>query len=801
VRFRTALLGVAIAVSSAAPAFAIKEWYDYYLDARDRLIPAKKWDEALAALKEAERLKPNSAIHEQLYGLEFEDYFPYFYSGLCYLQGKQDYETAQRMFLIEEAQGAIKKSETKYQELKKRRAEAQDLENERFAARLRDEEDRLLREATDLYKARRFDEALAKLALAQAGANGIDLARQQQLRELTDKIKADKTSVQATEARTRRLEDAFQEGRRLLADNRPTEAIVAFDEVLTLDPKNVRAADAKKEAEARILASTTRQGREQSLKQGKALVDSGRYEEALRPLSDAAAEPQSHEAQRLLEEARKVVEGIREARDKRVKIERLLGEGEAALTKRAYPEASVLFDSVLQLDPTNAKARERMGEANRLTGNTLRETWFPNQKPILSFFEPRALVQDTPTVTFIGVATDDRTVAFVDFYLNGKLLKHVLPPASDSESHRSVNFEQPFTLAPGENDFLVTAQDDMGLASERRFKIERRLRLVENPVFLPSAFAAALGLVGCGLLVQHARRRRALRNRFNPYIAGAPVLDDDLFFGREKLTSRILNVLHHNSLMITGERRIGKTTFLYHLGKALTKDDGTEYRFFPVFTDLQGVPESSFFQAVMGDIVDGLALSPTTLSALRLSAETKAYDGRDFGHDVQRVIEELKTRTPKKVKLALLIDEVDVLNSYSERINQRLRSIFMKTFAEHLVAVMSGVGIKRVWKSEGSPWYNFFDEIELTALSRDEAEDLIRNPVTGFFRYEPDACEAILRYSELKPYVIQKFCVHAVNRILEQGRVTVTLSDVEAVRPFAETEHPDTVPERIARAR
>jgi predicted AAA+ superfamily ATPase len=31
----------------------------------------------------------------------------------------------------------------------------------------------------------------------------------------------------------------------------------------------------------------------------------------------------------------------------------------------------------------------------------------------------------------------------------------------------------------------------------------------------------------------------------------------------------MLNVLHHNSLMVTGERRIGKTTFLYHLKKTL----------------------------------------------------------------------------------------------------------------------------------------------------------------------------------------------------------------------------------------
>ena len=259
-------------------------------------------------------------------------------------------------------------------------------------------------------------------------------------------------------------------------------------------------------------------------------------------------------------------------------------------------------------------------------------------------------------------------------------------------------------------------------------------------------------------------------------------MSDDMFFGRTKLLTRMMNVLHHNSLMITGERRIGKTTFLYHLKKALEADEGSEYRFFPVFTDLQGVPESGFFHAVMSDTVEALKLSPATLQALRFRTEDEVYDGRDFSHDLQRVIEELKTRTPKQVKLALLIDEVDVLNEYSERINQRLRSIFMKTFSEHLVAIMSGVGIKRIWNSEGSPWYNFFDEIELTAFTPEEAEALVRQPVEGVFRYEAEAVERILAASALKPYVIQKFCIHAVNRMLEDGRTTITAEDVEAVR-------------------
>jgi AAA+ ATPase superfamily predicted ATPase len=256
-----------------------------------------------------------------------------------------------------------------------------------------------------------------------------------------------------------------------------------------------------------------------------------------------------------------------------------------------------------------------------------------------------------------------------------------------------------------------------------------------------------------------------------------------MFFGRQKLLDRILNVLHHNSLMITGERRIGKTTFLYHLKRALEADEGSDYQFFPVFTDLQGVREEDFFHSVMADVVESLDLSPETRTGLRFRPEVGAgYEGRDFSHDLQRVIEELKGRTSKRVKLALLIDEVDVLNEFSERINQRLRGIFMKTFSEHLVAVMSGVGIRRIWTSEGSPWYNFFDEIELSAFTREEAEALVREPVAGVFRYEPEAVEAILTTSQLKPYIVQKLCIHAVNHMLERRRSLVTLEDVDAAR-------------------
>jgi hypothetical protein len=240
--------------------------------------------------------------------------------------------------------------------------------------------------------------------------------------------------------------------------------------------------------------------------------------------------------------------------------------------------------------------------------------------------------------------------------------------------------------------------------------------------------------------------------------------------------------------MITGERRIGKTTFLHHLKRVLAEDEGGDWKFFPVLVDLQGVPEQAFFHALMAEVVDGLALPGQTRDALRFRSDRESYEARDFSHDLPAVLAELATRTSRRVKLALLIDEVDVLNEYSESVNQRLRGIFMKSFSENLVAVMSGVAIRRRWKSEVSPWYNFFDEIELTPFTREEAEALVRQPVAGVFRFQPEAVERILELSRLRPYLVQKYCVQAVGHMLEDGRSTIRLDDVEAARLAVEVE-------------
>src|SRR5262249_32233546 len=154
---------------------------EFYFDARDRHIPAKRWAEALAALQEATKLKPESGLDERTYGMEFVDYFPYFYEGQCHL-ALGEYDSAIRLLNIEESKKQITRRPGLWRELRKLRADAQSaqagVDTAEKVRRLGEQVARLETEAASLHKEGKYDEALARLATAQSMAKILDPSAQ-----------------------------------------------------------------------------------------------------------------------------------------------------------------------------------------------------------------------------------------------------------------------------------------------------------------------------------------------------------------------------------------------------------------------------------------------------------------------------------------------------------------------------------------------------------------------------------------------------------------------------------------------
>jgi hypothetical protein len=277
-------------------------------------------------------------------------------------------------------------------------------------------------------------------------------------------------------------------------------------------------------------------------------------------------------------------------------------------------------------------------------------------------------------------------------------------------------------------------------------------------------------------------KRRAQLQHFNPYIAGSPVIKEDMFYGRDALLDRIHNAVHKNCFMIHGDRRIGKTSLLHQLKRKLDLNTSQQYRFYTAFIDLQGVTEQDLFHHIMAECLQEATFKQFDANQLSFREDqAESYTVRQFSRDLKQIVAHIK-EPERHTVLVLLLDEVDVLNEFSEKTNQKLRGIFMKEYAEHLSCVMAGIGIKKEWESAGSPWYNFFEEIPMHDFDRDAARQLILDPVKGIFTYTPDAIEAILRFCGGKPYLIQKMCVSLIDTKLRNGSFRVEEQDVIAYK-------------------
>ena len=331
----------------------------------------------------------------------------------------------------------------------------------------------------------------------------------------------------------------------------------------------------------------------------------------------------------------------------------------------------------------------------------------------------------------------------------------------------------------GRQQVTLSAVDDLDGGTQTFKVIDIARPWYLNRAYWFGALFILLATITTHYYLSAVERKRARLLHFNPYVAGSPVRDFDLFFGRDKLLYRIQGLVHKNSFMIHGNRRIGKTSLLLQLKTNLSTLKSADYRFYPVFIDLQGVAEDDLFHYMMSEVLTQATEWNVATEDLVFREDTPQYSSRPFSKDIKKIITRLDALGPEHAQVVLLMDEVDVLNEFGEKTNQKLRGIFMKDFADHLSCVMAGIHLKKEWESSGSPWYNFFEEIPVNVIDEKAARALILEPVKGIFKFKPQAIDLIVNETGGHPYLIQKVCVSLIGEKLSSNRFNITRSDVE----------------------
>jgi len=305
-------------------------------------------------------------------------------------------------------------------------------------------------------------------------------------------------------------------------------------------------------------------------------------------------------------------------------------------------------------------------------------------------------------------------------------------------------------------------------------------------LLLVAGGVVVLGAVGFYFIIR--RRLREFQEIPNPYIAGKPISEREMFFGREDVFNFIKDKFSRSAKDITivlhGGRRTGKTSILYQIANGRLGAD-----FVPVFIDMQemaGVDAHDFFRLIAQKVSEAhkkaVALSEadsTRLDELYRRLEDKSGSAyQSFNNFLTHVASTLEGKY-----IIFLIDEYEILE---RKVNDGDLTAEIFTYLRHLMQNMANLafifaGSSDFAKRQRQEWalmFNMAQPKEVSFLSRDDAVALITEPVKDLVRYDQKAVDRVWRLTAGQPFFTQVICLQIIEALNLKQKKRVTLEEV-----------------------
>jgi photosystem II stability/assembly factor-like uncharacterized protein/tetratricopeptide (TPR) repeat protein len=269
----------------------------------------------------------------------------------------------------------------------------------------------------------------------------------------------------------------------------------------------------------------------------------------------------------------------------------------------------------------------------------------------------------------------------------------------------------------------------------------------------------------------------------NPYIAGAPVTEPSMFFGREDVFDWIERSLSgrfaDHILVIHGQRRVGKTSVLKQLAKRLPE------RYIPVFFDLQGRTHTTLDRFLWW-----LAREIVRVLKQERGIEVPSPERGDFAEDPEyfeaQFLVSVRAMLPRHI-LLLAFDEFDSLeeSEIKEELARPLIDYLRRLMGQERLNFIFSIGSSgRKLENMQASYTEFFKTAlykKISFLSEGETRNLVVRPVEGVLEYERAAVDRIYNITSGHPYFTQLICHELFANSQRSGQRKVTRSDVEVV--------------------
>lgn len=268
-----------------------------------------------------------------------------------------------------------------------------------------------------------------------------------------------------------------------------------------------------------------------------------------------------------------------------------------------------------------------------------------------------------------------------------------------------------------------------------------------------------------------------------PYVTGTPLRTGDMFVGRgailQFIRDRLLGTFQNNVIVLYGQRRTGKTSILYQLGRVLHDSHVC------VLVDMQGKAARGlvdFLYSLADDIT--YALEDVDIE-IALPEREAFQDAPEFffrSRFLRQVTERLQ-----ELGLLLMFDEFEELQARVEA-GKLDPTIFpyLRNLMQHEPKVdFIFAGTHKLEELSTEYWsilFNIATYKKISFLTEQEVTRLITEPVSSYgLRYDPLAIRRIHNVTAGQPYFVQLLCHELVAYHNETERNYLTTYDVETV--------------------
>ncbi|MFH9084411.1 cold-shock protein [Streptomyces sp. NPDC017673] len=282
----------------------------------------------------------------------------------------------------------------------------------------------------------------------------------------------------------------------------------------------------------------------------------------------------------------------------------------------------------------------------------------------------------------------------------------------------------------------------------------------------------------------------------NPYAEGAPVYDEEMFYGRGPLIQILVDSLERTDakcVVIYGQKRVGKSSVLHHLHQALKPPVlAAKFSMGELATNLTHANllykiANAFFrrlEQLEDEGLPGLNLSRPMLREFIDSGSPEIHFD-DYVRDILRRMQ--RSDAYRNWRMVLLLDEFTVLYGAIERGD--LPREFMKSWKAMLESklfssVVVGNDLMPRFLKAFPNEFQVARQEPVSYLDEGPAKALITEPIAlenGESRYRGDSVQRVIELTARSPYYIQLFCNRLVHHMNAERQPLIGPADVDNV--------------------